>query len=498
MKAIDHHSPVPLYYQLKTLIQAQIERGLFHPGDQLPTEQELCELYGISRSPVRQALNELAREGYVVRRPALGTFVGGPARPALAPSTPLHVLVSDRRWCAVLQHAANSWNRQHPERQLLPEVRLVHHDTMRDELIAAVGSGTAPDVAAVDCVWVAEFARAGYLYSLDTLDARWARHEYAGDLYPVSVEANSFQGQLYGIQFEADVSLLWYRRDWFEQEGLLPPADWYDLLRVGRHWMQPAVRERYGLRYPLVFPGGTAGGEATVYTLLPLIWSAGGAIVGPEGVTLDSPATRQALRFLQQLVHQEHISPPEVVSYQEHAARGLLASGQAAMALGGSYESSMIRDVSGWSAAEFDQRVGCAPTPAAPGGRPQATVGGTSYVILRQSQQPQWAVDLIKLATTQEVVGDLYRSLLLSSPSPTFNACAVVEPASLLAQTSRLVATSRARPSISEYARVSRQLQVLFEAALTASAPLDELVSRAAEFIGVLVERPVRLCRMVE
>ena len=75
MTNVDRNSPIPIYHQLKTVLQEQIENGLWRPGDRLPTEQELCRMYNISRSPVRQALKELEYERVILRRPGLGTFV---------------------------------------------------------------------------------------------------------------------------------------------------------------------------------------------------------------------------------------------------------------------------------------------------------------------------------------------------------------------------------------------------------------------------------------
>ncbi|MEJ2557294.1 MAG: winged helix-turn-helix domain-containing protein, partial [Anaerolineae bacterium] len=68
MADIDRSLPIPLYYQLKTLIKKQIELGELRPGDKVPTEAELCERYDISRTPVREALLDLVREGLLVRR----------------------------------------------------------------------------------------------------------------------------------------------------------------------------------------------------------------------------------------------------------------------------------------------------------------------------------------------------------------------------------------------------------------------------------------------
>lgn len=49
--------------------------GTFRPGSQLPTEAELCEMLGVSRTVVREALRVLDDDGLVVRRHGVGTFV---------------------------------------------------------------------------------------------------------------------------------------------------------------------------------------------------------------------------------------------------------------------------------------------------------------------------------------------------------------------------------------------------------------------------------------
>lgn len=67
--------PTPLYQQLKQRLRAEIARGTYAPGDQLPAEPELIRLYGVSRITVRQALGDLEVEGLIVRRHGKGTFV---------------------------------------------------------------------------------------------------------------------------------------------------------------------------------------------------------------------------------------------------------------------------------------------------------------------------------------------------------------------------------------------------------------------------------------
>ena len=64
----------PLYGQLVDSLREKIE-GEYEPGDLLPSERELSEDYGISRTTVRLALKELETLGFTKRRHGKGTFV---------------------------------------------------------------------------------------------------------------------------------------------------------------------------------------------------------------------------------------------------------------------------------------------------------------------------------------------------------------------------------------------------------------------------------------
>jgi GntR family transcriptional regulator len=63
---------------VKLALQEDIESGKWKPGERLPGEIELCELFEVSRTVIRQALNEMEHEGLVSRRKGKGTFVSEP------------------------------------------------------------------------------------------------------------------------------------------------------------------------------------------------------------------------------------------------------------------------------------------------------------------------------------------------------------------------------------------------------------------------------------
>ncbi len=72
---IDKSSYIPLYIQVRDILKELINSGKLKPGDQIPSENELSTEYNISRMTVRQASQELMREGLIIIRRGEGTFV---------------------------------------------------------------------------------------------------------------------------------------------------------------------------------------------------------------------------------------------------------------------------------------------------------------------------------------------------------------------------------------------------------------------------------------
>jgi GntR family transcriptional regulator len=79
-RRIDRRLPVPLHFQIRALLIEMIERGEAAPGKPFPTERELAARYGVSLSPIRQAILDLVKEGVLYRRPGRGTFLREPPR----------------------------------------------------------------------------------------------------------------------------------------------------------------------------------------------------------------------------------------------------------------------------------------------------------------------------------------------------------------------------------------------------------------------------------
>ncbi len=72
---LNRNSKLPLYELIKQNFRELIASAQIKPGDSIPSEWDLSDLYGVSRLTVRRALEDLARQGWLNRRHGVGTFV---------------------------------------------------------------------------------------------------------------------------------------------------------------------------------------------------------------------------------------------------------------------------------------------------------------------------------------------------------------------------------------------------------------------------------------
>src|SRR5207302_7816857 len=72
---ISRASAVPIHTQFRTHLLRRIERGELRQGQKLLSEREYADKLGVSLAPIRQAILDLVKEGYLHRTRGRGTFV---------------------------------------------------------------------------------------------------------------------------------------------------------------------------------------------------------------------------------------------------------------------------------------------------------------------------------------------------------------------------------------------------------------------------------------
>jgi GntR family transcriptional regulator len=100
-KPIGPHGDLPRYHQISNILTERIEQGRYAIGDLLPTEQDLCAEFDVSRYTVREALRRLIEAGLVRRRQGSGSQV-------VANKAPANFVHSMRSLRELFQYAADT------------------------------------------------------------------------------------------------------------------------------------------------------------------------------------------------------------------------------------------------------------------------------------------------------------------------------------------------------------------------------------------------------
>lgn len=77
---MNRQNSLPLYMQVREIIRSRIEKEEMKPMDPLPSEEDLCNEFNVSRITVKRALEDLKKEGYIFRIKRKGTFVNSQNR----------------------------------------------------------------------------------------------------------------------------------------------------------------------------------------------------------------------------------------------------------------------------------------------------------------------------------------------------------------------------------------------------------------------------------
>ena len=86
---------VPKYQLVQNELRQQIISGKFENGDKFYTEAELTKLYNVSSITVIRAMNELVKDGYLIRQQGKGTFVSRSRKGKLVKFSDIEIFSTD-------------------------------------------------------------------------------------------------------------------------------------------------------------------------------------------------------------------------------------------------------------------------------------------------------------------------------------------------------------------------------------------------------------------
>ncbi|MEO3761256.1 ABC transporter substrate-binding protein [Mycobacterium sp. B14F4] len=187
------------------------------------------------------------------------------------------------------------------------------------------GNDKTLDVMALDVVWTAEFAEAGWALPLSDDPAGRAESDATANTLPGPLETAMWQDKLYAAPITTNTQLLWYRADLMSE----PPATWDAMVAEATRLHaadKPSWIAVQGKQY-----------EGLVVWFNTLLESAGGQVLSDDGETVtltDTPEHRAATVKALQIIKSVATAPgadPSVTQTDETTARLALEQGNAAL-----------------------------------------------------------------------------------------------------------------------------------------------------------------------
>jgi multiple sugar transport system substrate-binding protein len=266
------------------------------------------------------------------------------------------------------------------------ETQEIPYDDLRQKLVTGIAGGVLPDVLRSDIIWVPEFADQDILLALDEEMPDFA--ELAEQVFPGPLSTNKWGDHYYGLPLDTNTRII------FANDGILEAAGITEM---------PATIEEFEAAMATVQETlgegvyGYAEGGTGAWSVLPWIWTMGGAVTDDALTTasgyLNGEGTVAAVTMLKDWLDKGWMSP------------SILGGGTATSEQFGNDQTATILEgpwMPGIFNAQFPELgFSFTPVPAGPAGS-QSVVGGEDIVVFNTTENKDAALAFVRHMLSEE------------------------------------------------------------------------------------------------
>ena len=340
------------------------------------------------------------------------------------------------------------------------------------------GASPTFDVLMLDVIWVPEFAQAGWLLDLSP----WVTREELAPHFPAAAAASTWNGRVWGLPWNMNVGVLYYRADLLARHGLTPPRTWEELVaQVGR--------VRAGERDPrldgVLWQGKQY--EGLVVNVLEHFWARGTTLASDDGRVLPEPErAAAALAFMRSLID-EGVSPGWVTAADEELTRRPFGDGRAVFLRSWPYAMDLFEAAD----SPVRGRVGIAAIPGHQGGSAGVgATGGSHLAVNRRTRHADTAVALVRFLASEHGQRALTAAGVALYPTRTalYHDATAVRAHPHMPQFHDLALGARPRPVTPYYLMMSTTVQPEFSAALVGVKRPEQALAHARRRLQYMLD----------
>ena len=265
----------------------------------------------------------------------------------------------------------------------------VAYEELAPKILTSATSG-GYDVILGDCIWPAQFAKAGLV--LDVTDR--VEELDLDDIYQGALDATKYEGKYYGMPWLNDVKYMFVNTELLGKAGIEEvPSTWDELIEDAK-----AVKEQGICEYPIV--GCYAQAECLICDYTCISGAFGGAFVDENNEpTLNSPENVAALSFMAQTL-EDGLCNPKSLEMIEDDVLSTFAAGNAVFAINWTYQYASMNDESQSSVVG---QGAITPIPGTDKAASATVNGGMPLMITAGSQHPDEAWEYMLFLASKEM-----------------------------------------------------------------------------------------------
>ena len=271
------------------------------------------------------------------------------------------------------------------------KVTFIPADQYIQKLATAFAGGEAPDLIAVDLIYMPSFAAAGQVTDI-TKQAKAL--PYYDQLSSSHMRLGTYNNRIYSLPFAAEGSVLLYNKDLFRKAGLDPEKPPTSLMEVAEYSRK--ITALGNGTYGFYLSGSCAGCNA--FVTLPLIWASGGDVLNQDG-TAATVASDASTKGVLDWLHQQWVDKQIPESAKVDTGTDFLnafTSGKIGMAGSGAFAIATLK-------TQFPKiDFGVTPLPGLTGGT-ASFAGGDTIAIPQGSKHVDQAFEFMNWFLSDEV-----------------------------------------------------------------------------------------------
>lgn len=337
------------------------------------------------------------------------------------------------------------------------------------------------DIIAGDVIWPAQLAANGWIVDLSERFTEDMREDFLSG----PIQANTYEGKVYGVPWQVGAGMLYYRKDLLEQSGFSePPKTWDELKEQARKAQRDA-----GTEFGYVFQG--ADYEGGVVNGLEYVWTHGGDVLDqedPERVVVDSPESIEALRTERSMI-EDGAAPQAITSYKEQESQAAFLRGDAVFLRFWPNAYALLSDES--QSSIRPEQVDIAPLPvASEGDQSFSALGGWGLLINAASQNQDAAWEFVKFMTASEQLK--FRAMeggYLPSRRSLYDDRELLDEVRVMELGWEAIKNTRPRPVSPYYSDMSLEMAEQFNASLNDEISPEEAISTLQSELSNIAEQ---------